>query len=147
MGDRAACVGRAPEPAPGAAGITRSRRAPALEPRQSHAVGIREKYEINRLTRSEIVIGDFETSVDDPRFVHDALRALVRAIRKYRSITIASIALNEHCRDTSLLHGLRRCGFRKIKRTIHFIAKDMGSGAPILEPTAWRVLRRDIDTW
>lgn len=95
----------------------------------------------------ELIIGDVLRDTEDPALLDAAVRALVEAARGHRFLTMLSVALNIRCRDESLLRCLRRRGFWRIRRQIHFIVKPVRAIPEALDVTRWHLMSSDIDTW
>ena len=96
---------------------------------------------------NQLIIGDIARESADPALLRGGLRALVRAARRHRFLTMISIAANAECSETTLIRRLRRSGFIRLKPKIHFIVKQLGERTEAEDPRNWWLLRSDIDTW
>lgn len=92
----------------------------------------------------ELVIGKFLTSHRDEQFIQSAFEELIRTVRKSSSFTMMSCALNPG--DPFLLNAMEKNGFRKIEKSIYFIAKGPAAES-IKDWSQWWMFRSDIDTW
>jgi Acetyltransferase (GNAT) domain len=102
------------------------------------------KFQIRKRIIKELVVGKFLSTSGDKVFLQDALRSLIRFVKKSSSFTMISIAINPTA--VALNHAVTGSGFRKIDKSIYFIAKgEMAS--QINDWSDWWVFRSDIDTW
>ncbi|MFN5621625.1 MAG: GNAT family N-acetyltransferase [Flavobacteriales bacterium] len=92
----------------------------------------------------ELIIGKMLFSHHDASFMREALRALVKEVRKCASFTMMSCAVNTSCESEKI--ALQALGFKIIERKIYFIAKGpLASGEQ--DWSSWWIHRSDIDTW
>jgi hypothetical protein len=128
-----------------------SRAEPAGYLYQNHADSrgrVRFELKANRRGRiNELVLGDVVRSSPDPQLLVAALRTLIRSAGSHPFVTMLSVALNDQSSDRGMLRALRRNGFFKVNRSIHFIAKSIGNFPESTMPDRWTLLRSDIDTW
>jgi GNAT superfamily N-acetyltransferase len=97
---------------------------------------------------NELIIGNITSTTYDKAFLSLCFRKLIKETRKSFSISILSIAINEHLKDTSLLQVLNENHFRFINKYIYFIIKPINeTSLSITNPENWILLRGDIDTW
>ncbi|MCA9859548.1 MAG: hypothetical protein KC438_07495 [Thermomicrobiales bacterium] len=96
---------------------------------------------------SELIIGGIRRSTDSPDLLKRAFKALLHEARRSGAFAVASIAVNERCVTDPLLGIVRRCGFMKIRRKIHFITKNYARHPIVDDPSKWILFRSDIDTW
>ncbi len=92
----------------------------------------------------ELVIGKFLVNTVDADFMKEALKALVKTVKKSACFTMISIAINPM--TSALLIAVEGNGFRKINKRIYFIAKGEMADS-ITDWSNWWMFRSDIDTW
>ena len=92
----------------------------------------------------ELIIGKMLFTHHDHAFMAEALKALVRQVKKNAHFTMMSCAVNGLC--SSEQEVLKALGFRIIERKIYFIAKGpLADGEQ--DWSSWWMHRSDIDTW
>ena len=92
----------------------------------------------------ELVIGKFLTTNQDKDFIHGAFTALIKEVKRSSSFTIISCAINPNV--LPLMNAMNNIGFKKIDRSIYFIAKGP-MAEKIVDWSNWWIFRSDIDTW
>jgi GNAT superfamily N-acetyltransferase len=92
---------------------------------------------------TELVIGKIASSTSDKDWMEQALQGLINVVNRHTSVSMVSIAINPLA--PSLNEAVQQAGFRKINRSIHFIAK--GTKLEQMDWSRWWVFRGDIDTW
>jgi|JI6StandDraft_1071083.scaffolds.fasta_scaffold01572_2 GNAT superfamily N-acetyltransferase len=102
------------------------------------------KAQVRKKVIHELVIGKFLSSHRDETFILEAFGALIKAVRKASNFTMLSCALND--KDPLLLNTMNKCGFRRIEKSIYFIAKGPVADE-IQDWSNWWIFRSDIDTW
>jgi len=111
---------------------------------------IRTRFELKFSRRGrwlrEAVIGDLRTNTRDEQHLERAFVALAAKLRRLRFAAYVSIAINEGA-DSSVATTLKKTGFRRLAKTIHFIVRNITSELPIEDPEKWILYRSDIDTW
>jgi GNAT superfamily N-acetyltransferase len=110
--------------------------------------GAKAFFELKAQTRKkvikELVIGKFLSNSDDAVFIHEAVAALIKTVKKNSGFTMLSIAVNPL--TLALNDALKQNGFKAINKSIYFITKGR-----LAEQTTdwsnWWIFRSDIDTW
>lgn len=92
----------------------------------------------------EIIVGKIIPSRLDATLVSDALKALIKAVKKNSNFTMMSIAINSLSEE--LKAAVTKNGFNKIDKKIHFIAKGNLANES-KDWSKWWMFRSDIDTW
>jgi GNAT superfamily N-acetyltransferase len=95
----------------------------------------------------EMMVGGVHSSSRDPAFVEAGLNRLATTMRRNRIAALLSIALNEQSNETFVLEGVRRSGFRRIKKTYCFMVRFYADEDELARPELWNVFRGDADTW
>jgi hypothetical protein len=95
----------------------------------------------------ELIIGGVRRTSDDPKLLSRAFGAIIKAAKENHAITILSIAHNDQNLGDPLGDVLRRRGFLRIRRQIHFITKGSECDEDINDASRWMLFRSDVDTW
>ena len=104
------------------------------------------KINIRKKVIKELIIGDIITTTHEPEFILKAISELVKEVKKIKSLTILSIALNENC-AYNFAFLFSKQGFKRIEKQIYFCVKPFVNDNIIITPDKWIVYRGDIDTW
>lgn len=84
-------------------------------------------------------------NTENPSVLKQALKALVATVRNLKSVSLISIAFNEHL--LSFKTEVIRSNFRKIKPIVHFVYRNYLDDVAISEIHSWQLYRGDLDTW
>ena len=95
---------------------------------------------------NELILGDIRSNTYEKEFITRALKKLRKKTFTCFSISIISIALNDHS-NTIIQECLIKSGYRKIKKSIYFITKAFTEKELVEDPKNWVLYRGDIDTW
>jgi GNAT superfamily N-acetyltransferase len=102
------------------------------------------KSQIRKRIIKELVIGKFLVTHKEDAFIQSAISALIKAVKKTANFTMISIAVNPETKE--VMSALNNNGFRKIDKSIYFIAKGPKADE-IKDWSNWWIFRSDIDTW
>jgi GNAT superfamily N-acetyltransferase len=102
------------------------------------------KFQVRKKVIKELVIGKFLVNTDDPQFMRESISALLKAVRRAAGFSFVSVAVNPLTQP--LVESLEACGFRKINKSIYFIAKGELASS-VNDWSNWWMFRSDIDTW
>lgn len=102
-------------------------------------LNIRKKY------LKEVIIGQINGNIDNILFVKEAVQTFLNEIKKINSITFISIAINSS--NMNYIGIIEQLNFKKTKKKIYFIIKEMKVKFSENEYNNWLILRGDIDTW
>jgi GNAT superfamily N-acetyltransferase len=92
----------------------------------------------------ELVIGKVLSTHIDSDFLQQAMRALIRDVKRNANFTLISIAVNDQ--SDNQLNWVRSVGMRPIEKKIYFIAKGPSADS-VQDWSNWWMFRSDIDTW
>jgi len=96
----------------------------------------------------ELIIGKIFFDQDSEVHLAQAIKNLLKSVRKSLSVSMISIAVNDECKNPNYSHILVQSGFRKIENEIHFIVRPLREGSENLTNAGlWDISRADIDTW
>jgi hypothetical protein len=102
-------------------------------------LNIRKKY------LKELIIGQINGNLENTIFVTEAIKSFLKEVRKIKSITFVSIAINSNNIDYTDI--LKKINFKKTEKKIYFIIKEMKIEFEQNEYHNWLILRGDLDTW
>jgi hypothetical protein len=94
---------------------------------------------------NELIIGDIRTNGNDPVALKKAFSTFFSIVRRAKSVTIISIAYNDHLKSIKNLIFSKK--FRKIKPVIHFVYRNYLKEIDLSKIGEWELYRGDIDTW
>jgi hypothetical protein len=92
----------------------------------------------------ELVVGKFLTTHADEEFMRDAIRSLIREVKRCANFTLISFAVNDN--SPTFKNVLNDLGLRPIEKKIYFIAKGPLADR-VQDWSNWWMFRSDIDTW
>lgn len=116
------------------------------------AEGKKITFELRLQTRKiiikELIVGKIFFEKGSEQYLNQAIKSLLRNVRKSLSVSMISIAVNEACKNPDYSNVLSKCGFKKIEREIYFIVKPLKMEMEKLSDISmWDIGRADIDTW
>lgn len=96
---------------------------------------------------NELIIGNIVfNSEGATRYLSEAFKELIKALRKSFTTHILSIALNEES-SFNIKQSVLAASFAYANKSIYFITKSFTDNKEIIKPQSWHLLRGDIDTW
>jgi len=94
---------------------------------------------------NELIIGDIRMNSDNPGALINAFSTFFSIVKKSMSVSIISIAYNEHLKNDKNSIIIKK--FRKIKPIIHFVYRNYLTEIDLSKEADWELYRGDIDTW
>ncbi len=93
----------------------------------------------------ELIIGEISTNNYTEIFLTNAIKHLLKKLKKIKAITIISFAANPYDKIfTSVMNNIRSM---KIDKKIFFVAKNFSTEPELMNNINWSIFRGDIDSW
>ncbi|MEO9145216.1 MAG: GNAT family N-acetyltransferase [Ginsengibacter sp.] len=94
---------------------------------------------------NELIIGDIRMNNDNSIVLEKAFSTFFTMVKKSMSVSIISIAYNEHLKNYR--NSIISRKFRKIKPIIHFVYRNYLTEIDLSNGADWELYRGDLDTW
>ena len=94
---------------------------------------------------NELIVGDIRTNNTNAASIEKAFNTFISLVKKSLSVSIISIAYNEHLKNDTNSIIIKK--FRKIKPIIHFVYRNYLTEPGLLNKGDWELYRGDLDTW